>query len=90
MRRERRAMAEGLRVVRGCANFVLVFAPPPLRAAELIRRCAASGVFLRDASIMWADGEGAPAGVEGAVRIAIKSPRENAAILAAVTAACKQ
>jgi histidinol-phosphate/aromatic aminotransferase/cobyric acid decarboxylase-like protein len=82
----RRALARALagrfvEIGDSCANWLLLFLPPPLRAAELVERCRGEGVFLRDA------GATSPVLGAGVVRVAVRTPAENARIVAAVAAA---
>lgn len=82
----RRALARELargsvEVADSCANWLLLFLPSPLRAAELVERCRADGVFLRDA------GATSPVLGPGVVRVAVRTPAENLRIVAAVAAA---
>ncbi|MBI1372680.1 MAG: aminotransferase class I/II-fold pyridoxal phosphate-dependent enzyme [Phycisphaera sp.] len=66
-------------VVPGVANFLLCHLPQPgPNAAELVRACRTSGVFLRDASNM-GDHLG-----DRAIRIALKDEATNATIIGAI------
>jgi histidinol-phosphate/aromatic aminotransferase/cobyric acid decarboxylase-like protein len=78
-----RAAAPGIAIVPGIANFPLAHLPANgPAAAELIARCRARGLFLRDAAAM-----GRSLG-ERAVRIAVKDDRTNARMLAILAACC--
>jgi histidinol-phosphate/aromatic aminotransferase/cobyric acid decarboxylase-like protein len=77
----RQSLAEGLSgmgwsVIEGCANFLLCHLPGHHpTAADLVTRCAARGLFLRDVGTM-----GRNLG-DRAVRIAVKDGRNNQRIL---------
>jgi histidinol-phosphate/aromatic aminotransferase/cobyric acid decarboxylase-like protein/GNAT superfamily N-acetyltransferase len=69
----------GLDVLPGIANFVLCHLPEDgPTAGEVVTRCRASGVFLRDAGAM-----GSQLGMH-ALRVAVKSATENARIVEAI------
>jgi histidinol-phosphate/aromatic aminotransferase/cobyric acid decarboxylase-like protein len=81
LRLERDLRALGLDAVEGCTNFVLAHLPPGAPpAAEVTRRCADRGVFVRDLT-----GVGTVLG-DRALRVAVKDPAAHAAILEALRA----
>ena len=66
----------GLSALPGVANFVLCFAPPDgPDAAEVVKRCRADGLFIRDVGNM-----GAQLG-DRALRIAVKDAATNRRIV---------
>ena len=73
----------GVRVADSCANWLLLQLPAPLRAADVVERCRAEGIFLRDA------GATSPVLGRGVVRVAVRTPAENRRIVAALAAALR-
>lgn len=69
--------ALGVRVVPGCANFLMCFPPPGTTAADVLGACRAQGVYLRDVLR------------DNAFRVAIKDGATNDRIVRALAEALK-
>lgn len=60
----------GLEITSGCANWILLHLPPGMDKAAFLQACEAENLFLRDAG-------GMGAGLENAVRAAVKDSASN-------------
>jgi histidinol-phosphate/aromatic aminotransferase/cobyric acid decarboxylase-like protein/GNAT superfamily N-acetyltransferase len=76
------AIAPGMEVIPGTANFLLCHLPEPgPDAAAVVAACRERGVFLRDAKLM-----GSQLG-RHALRVAVKSAEQNAEVVSAIAQA---